>query len=134
MNNNYSHITIIYLSLARNRFAFCRIWQSLAAVRNSHSSVSLRMNKHRLGGITQKDMALVQLGFFSIILTNGPRIGIHDAEREDLEGLIHLWRVIGYAMGIEERYFQKSLFFSVFVIKSLHYTSKFLNQCIIIFY
>lgn len=61
------------------------------------------MNKHGLGRITQKDMALVQLGFFSIILANGPRIGIHNAEREDLECVVHLWRVIGYVMGIEER-------------------------------
>lgn len=48
-------------------------------------------------------MALTQFGFMGYVIVKGPQIGIHNATHEELEGLIHLWRVVGYILGIEDR-------------------------------
>lgn len=56
-----------------------------------------------LNRITQKDMALTQFGFMGYALARPKEIGIYNATREELESLIHIWRVVGYILGMEDR-------------------------------
>ncbi|KAJ8944699.1 hypothetical protein NQ314_009406 [Rhamnusium bicolor] len=53
--------------------------------------------------ISQKDMALTQFGFMGISLVRSKKVGIHEASDEEWEAFLHVWRVIGYLMGIEDR-------------------------------
>lgn len=80
-----------------------RLWKSLEQVRGFHNSASNRGCRAGLGRITQKGMALAQLGFIGHVMALGPKIGIHKASDEELKGFVHLWRVIGYVLGMEER-------------------------------
>lgn len=72
-------------------------------VKDKHNSVSKRCCNAGLGRISQKDMALTQYGFMGYALAMREKIGLH-AKEEDLRALVHVWRVIGYVMGIEDRF------------------------------
>lgn len=72
-------------------------------MRYRHNSASKKGCAAGLGRISQKDMALTQFGFMGYAIVKGPEIGIHNASREELEGLVHLWRVLGYVLGIDDR-------------------------------
>lgn len=53
--------------------------------------------------INQRDMALTQFGFMGFALVRSTKVGIHDATEDELKGFIHLWRVVGYVLGIEDK-------------------------------
>lgn len=53
--------------------------------------------------ILQRDMGLTQFGFMGFVLVRSELIGIHNASQKELEGFVHLWRVIGYILGIDDR-------------------------------
>ncbi|KAG7204413.1 hypothetical protein KM043_004855 [Ampulex compressa] len=55
-------------------------------------------------GLNQADMSATLFGFVSFSILYPRAFGIHDATPEDLEGFCHLWRVIGYLLGIEDEY------------------------------
>lgn len=79
-------------------------WRSLAAVRRRH----VRMSRHcekagQVGMISQKDMALTQFGFIGFILIKGSKLGMKFSDKNE-EGFVHFWRVIGYMIGIEDRF------------------------------
>lgn len=57
---------------------------------------------HGIGGISNKDMALTQIALIGYPLTMPKIIGIRITPKKE-EALIHLWRVIGYMMGIPNR-------------------------------
>lgn len=48
-------------------------------------------------------MALTQFGFMGFAVCRTKLVGIYGADEKDLEDFIHVWRVIGHVMGIEER-------------------------------
>ncbi|KAJ8963283.1 hypothetical protein NQ318_018750 [Aromia moschata] len=81
-----------------------RLWRSIEAVRDKHNSASRRGCTAGLVGITQKDMALTQFGFMGIALTRSKYIGIHEGTEEEWRAFLHVWRVVGYLMGIEDRF------------------------------
>lgn len=80
-----------------------RLWKSIAEVKNLHNSASKRGCKAGLNGISQKDMALTQFGFIGYQVIRSRYLGVYDATAEDWKALIHLWRVVGYLLGIEDR-------------------------------
>lgn len=80
-----------------------KLWQSLTEVQNLHNSASKSGCKIGLNRISQKDMALTQFGFIGYQLIRSETFGIHCASQEDWEGFLHLWRVIAYQMGVEDR-------------------------------
>lgn len=82
---------------------FCRLWKSIEEVRYRHNSASKKGCTAGLSQITQKDMALTQFGFLGYALARPQEIGIYNATREELEGLIHIWRVVGYILGIDDK-------------------------------
>ncbi|XP_044265639.1 uncharacterized protein LOC123011968 [Tribolium madens] len=81
-----------------------KLWESVIEVKDKHNSVSKRCCNAGLGRINQKDMALTQFGFMGFALAFREKIGLHDAKDDDLRALVHVWRVIGYVMGIEDRF------------------------------
>ncbi|XP_017784036.1 PREDICTED: uncharacterized protein LOC108567847 [Nicrophorus vespilloides] len=80
------------------------LWKSLVEVRGKHNMNSKKSCKAGLNYISQKDMALTQFGFMGFVIARSREIGIFDATKEELESFIHLWKVIGYMMGIEDRF------------------------------
>lgn len=80
------------------------MWRSFDEVRNKHNSASKKGCKAGLGRITQKDMALTQFGFMGFVMVKTEMMGIYNATREEMEALVHVWRVVGYVLGMEDRY------------------------------
>lgn len=48
-------------------------------------------------------MALTQFGFMGIGLVRSKMVGVHYASEEELKGFLHLWRIVGHVLGIEDR-------------------------------
>lgn len=48
-------------------------------------------------------MAFAQFGFIGFALARPKEIGIFKATQEELEGLIHIWKVVGYILGVEDK-------------------------------
>lgn len=48
-------------------------------------------------------MAVTQFGFMGFILLRHSRLGIN-CKQEDLDAIVHMWRVLGYMLGIEDQY------------------------------
>lgn len=48
-------------------------------------------------------MALAQFGFMGFTLLGGDYLGVNN-NFEELEGLIHFWRVIGSMLGMEDKF------------------------------
>lgn len=64
----------------------------------------VRNSPDRPKGINQLEMALTQWGFIGLITSYPKLLGVHDASDEDLEAFCHLWRSIGYQLGMEDEY------------------------------
>ncbi|XP_063232991.1 uncharacterized protein LOC134536872 [Bacillus rossius redtenbacheri] len=89
------------------------LWSDLLAeVRGDHAaacpfgSASLvysRPRDRRLF-VNQADMAFTQFGFVGLMLVYPARFGAAGASDEALDGFAHLWRTIGYLLGVEDRY------------------------------
>nr|XP_027223915.1 uncharacterized protein LOC113816100 [Penaeus vannamei] len=84
-------------------------YKSIQLVRRMHTSSHLEAQKSQFF-ISQVDMVVTQWAFFGLVLTQGSQFGVR-LTREEEDGLTHLWRIIGYLLGIEEKYI---LFFSLF--------------------
>lgn len=54
--------------------------------------------------VNQTDMALTQFGFLGLVLIFPRMFGVHNATRDELDSFAHLWRAIGYLLGIEDRF------------------------------
>ncbi|CAH1164152.1 unnamed protein product [Phaedon cochleariae] len=79
-------------------------WRALGIVRKMHNSASKLGHQKLDYRINQMEMAITQFGFIGFAVVRGKYIGLYEASEEDLKGVIHLWRVIGYALGIEDRF------------------------------
>lgn len=77
--------------------------KSIISVRGKHCAAGKKAVTNGLGFISQRDMALTQFGFVGVAILKGRKLGFAGGD-EELEGFIHLWRTIGYCMGIEDRY------------------------------
>lgn len=78
-------------------------WKSLVAVRKRHVVSSKFSVKRGAGCISQKDMALTQFGFLGFIISRPKLLGIQSTG-EDLDDFVHFWRIVGYMIGIEDRF------------------------------
>ncbi|KAG7202542.1 hypothetical protein KM043_009740 [Ampulex compressa] len=76
---------------------------SLKIVRKKHCVAFRRSWASGINRATQMDMALAQFGFIGFTLLSGDYLGINTT-REQLEGLVHFWRVIGSMLGLEDKY------------------------------
>ncbi|GAB0088728.1 uncharacterized protein DMENIID0001_031920 [Sergentomyia squamirostris] len=94
------HVVNFYSSNPDNN---SKCYKSIAAVRKKHIKSSKYSDKHKQGIVSQKDMALTQFGFLGFILTQPKMLGIRE-DGENFEALVHLWRVVGYMLGIDNEY------------------------------
>ena len=78
-------------------------WKSLEAVRKRHVISSKYAEKGNHGFIQQKDMALTQFGFMGYITIRPDILGI-PVSRDNYEAFVHFWRVMGYMLGIQDRF------------------------------
>nr|XP_023029586.1 uncharacterized protein LOC111517615 [Leptinotarsa decemlineata] len=81
-----------------------KLWKSISQVRHVHNSASKRGSKAGVHRIFQKDMALTQFGFMGFQLSRSHLVGIHDASEEEWKSFLHVWRVVGYLLGINDRF------------------------------
>lgn len=72
-------------------------------VKNKHNYASKKCVQVGLGRITQKDMAITQFGFMGYAVFQSEKVGLYHIDYEDLRAFIHVWRVVGYVMGTEDR-------------------------------
>lgn len=72
-------------------------------MRKVHFIASRRAEKNGVGIVSQKDMALTQYAFVGTQLLAPEKVGIK-ASRRQLEDFSHYWRVLGYLLGIEDRF------------------------------
>ncbi|GJQ81391.1 hypothetical protein Trydic_g18256 [Trypoxylus dichotomus] len=81
-----------------------KLWKSIEKVKLKHDSASRRSRDATDVFISQKNMALTQFGFMGFAVWKTETVGIYGAERRELEAFVHVWRIIGHLMGIEDRF------------------------------
>ncbi|KAH1015041.1 hypothetical protein HUJ05_012823 [Dendroctonus ponderosae] len=81
-----------------------RLWESVKMVKAKHNRASKKAMKVLNFGINQTDMILAQWGFMGLVVTRSKFLGIHDDDEEGWKSFIHVWRVLGYAFGIQDQF------------------------------
>ncbi|KAL3287373.1 hypothetical protein HHI36_001847 [Cryptolaemus montrouzieri] len=81
-----------------------RSMESIKKIKYMHNTASKKAKSMGMAPITQKDMVLTQFGFMGFAIARSEMVGIHNASETDLQNLIHFWKVIGYILGIEDRF------------------------------
>ncbi|XP_072744710.1 uncharacterized protein [Anoplolepis gracilipes] len=77
--------------------------ESLKIVRRKHCVAFRRSTEAGIHKPTQLDMALAQFGFIGYSIVSGEYLGIKITP-EELEGVVHLWRVIGSMLGMDDKF------------------------------
>uniref|UniRef100_A0A1B6L0P3 Uncharacterized protein n=1 Tax=Graphocephala atropunctata TaxID=36148 RepID=A0A1B6L0P3_9HEMI len=54
--------------------------------------------------VNQLDMSITQFGFVGLMVMYPNKFGAGSATEEELDGFVHLWRGLGYLLGIEDKY------------------------------
>ncbi|XP_072399463.1 uncharacterized protein [Diabrotica undecimpunctata] len=81
-----------------------KLWRSIQEVNKKHTAASKKGYAAGLCRISQADMAFTQFGFMGFQLARPGMVGLHNVSEEEWKAFIHVWRVVGYLMGIEERF------------------------------
>ncbi|XP_060532391.1 uncharacterized protein LOC132705646 isoform X2 [Cylas formicarius] len=81
-----------------------RLCKSLFKVKKMHNVASKKAQIALHYRISQKDMAVTQFGFMGFLLSRPNLIGVHSTSNEDIKGVVHLWRVVGYILGIDDEF------------------------------
>lgn len=61
-------------------------------------------DERNFNSFNQYSLSCTQFGFFGLALAYPEWFGIHNCSRQDMEDFVHLWRTIGYFMGINDEY------------------------------
>ncbi|XP_020287024.1 uncharacterized protein LOC109856314 [Pseudomyrmex gracilis] len=77
--------------------------ESVKIVRKKHCVSFRRSTEAGVHKPTQLDMALAQFGFIGYTIISGDYLGVK-VTHDELEGVVHLWRVIGYMLGMDDRF------------------------------
>ena len=84
--------------------------QSAVGLRFQHSAVRTRLRTESWAGdrvlINQEELGGT-LGTFSVLMLDGMRKFDIDFTPEEVDAFIHVWNVVGYLMGIDERLLQQ---------------------------
>lgn len=54
--------------------------------------------------INQAEMSFTLFGFMGLVILYPEKLGIVGVTEEELDGFVHLWRVLGHLLGIEDRF------------------------------
>ncbi|XP_025270737.1 uncharacterized protein LOC105253868 isoform X1 [Camponotus floridanus] len=77
-------------------------YKTINRIRWQHKTNSKRSINANIGGIYEKNMALTQFAFVGYVLTAPKSVGLRNTLEEE-EAFIHLWRVVGYMLGIPDK-------------------------------
>lgn len=77
--------------------------ESLKIVRRKHCIAFKRSTEAGVHKPTQLDMALAQFGFIGYTMISGEYLGVKTTP-EEMEGVVHLWRVIGSMLGMDDKF------------------------------
>ena len=84
-----------------------RGWRAVLRVRLLHAAVRTRMMRGTGSGevvINQEDLIVTQLAFSAVVVDGLERLMPNEKFDEDaVEDFLHLWRIVGHFMGIEEK-------------------------------
>ncbi|CAG9765674.1 unnamed protein product [Ceutorhynchus assimilis] len=81
-----------------------KLWKSISEVKKLHNSASKGSCKAGINRISQKDMALTQFGFMGFQLARPYHFSLDHVSNEEWTAFIHLWKVVGHLLGIEDRF------------------------------
>lgn len=70
----------------------------------SAAPVHLGWTENQKTSFNQCSLSITQFGFFGLALVYPERFGIHDCSRQDMEDFVHVWRTIGYYMGVRDEF------------------------------
>ncbi|XP_068623747.1 uncharacterized protein [Battus philenor] len=79
-------------------------WESMLKVRKRHILMTKAAKLKGQGIINQRDLVLTQFGFVGLTVLKPEKFGIQTLEKTDWEAYNQFWRVIGFMIGIEDRY------------------------------
>ncbi|XP_013143628.1 PREDICTED: uncharacterized protein LOC106107347 [Papilio polytes] len=79
-------------------------WRSLYAVRSQHLRNGRAARLKKKGTISQRDLALTQFGVIGLGILKPDRFGVRQEDPQDWEGWNHFWGVVGYMIGLEDKY------------------------------
>lgn len=82
---------------------YCSFLESLKIVRRKHRIAFKRSTEAGVHKPTQLDMALAQFGFMGYSILSEEYLGIKTTA-EEMEGVVHLWRVIGSMLGMDDKF------------------------------
>ncbi|XP_011167497.2 uncharacterized protein LOC105201244 [Solenopsis invicta] len=77
--------------------------ESIKIVKRKHCCAFKDSTKAGIHKPTQYDMTLAQFGFIGYTIVSQEYLGIKTTP-EEMEGVVHLWRVIGSMLGMEDRF------------------------------
>ncbi|KAL0124551.1 hypothetical protein PUN28_006416 [Cardiocondyla obscurior] len=77
--------------------------ESLKIVRRKHCVAFKRSTEAGVHKPSQLDMALAQFGFIGYSIISEDYLGIKTTP-EEMEGVVHLWRVIGSMLGMDDKF------------------------------
>ena len=78
-----------------------RAWRSLENVRKFHGAASRSAMNAKVGMISQRDLVITQFGFMGFAVLSQKEAGVQ-GKREEIEDFCHLWRVLGFMIGIKD--------------------------------
>lgn len=91
---------------------YCRFLESLKIVRRKHCVAFRRSTEAGIHKPTQLDMALAQFGFIGYTMISGEYLGVKTTS-EEMEGVVHLWRVIGSMLGMDDKSVSLPVFYCI---------------------
>lgn len=56
----------------------------------------------RIKGLSQAEMGLTQFAFFALVILFPRQFGIHEYSDSDLDDFCHVWRGLGYLLGVRD--------------------------------
>ncbi|CAK1541555.1 unnamed protein product [Leptosia nina] len=79
-------------------------WRSLHEVRARHIMADRACKLKGHGTVSQRDVAFTIFGFIGFMILKPQKLGIRQLQSGDWEAFNHFWGVIGYMLGLEDRY------------------------------
>lgn len=67
-------------------------------------AIHVHADRYRRPFLSQGEMAVTQWGFFGLFICKPEAFAAPAITRPELEALIHMWAVLGYCLGIEDRF------------------------------
>lgn len=98
---------------------------------NNGSSCPVRIAKKDRIYLNQMEMSFTQFGFFGLMVVYPEKFGAKNATKEELSNFVHLWRYIGYMLGIKNEYNACRGDFDEVRQRSLHFIEYFLRPLIL---